>query len=69
MENPKNAERKGDFNDKQLDKNIKTNANRLNSKLLLFNNVKRKNNDIYLKITKEANFSKLAPKKNFPNFN
>ena len=69
MENPKNAERKGDFNDKQLNKNIKTNANRLNSKLLLFNNVKRKNNDIYLKITKEANFSKLAPKKNFPNFN
>lgn len=69
MENPINAERKGDFNDKQLNKNIKTNANRLNSKLLLFNNVKRKNNDIYLKITKEANFSKLAPKKNFPNFN
>ena len=69
MENPKNAERKGDFNDKQLNKNIKTNANRLTSKLLLFNNVKRKNNDIYLKITKEANFSKLAPKKNFPNFN
>ena len=69
MENPKNAERKGDFNDKQLNKNIKTNANRLNSKLLLFNNAKRKNNDIYLKITKEANFSKLAPKKNFPNFN
>ena len=69
MENQKNAERKGDFNDKQLNKNIKTNANRLNSKLLLFNNAKRKNNDIYLKITKEANFSKLAPKKNFPNFN